>query len=239
MPRVRLTADAKPSLLCSSAMQSATPPAPDEKVESSRGLAPVRHPRGRLAPPLAKDAPRWKRIARAAHRARSRARPPRRAARRAGDGVPLLPEPPAAARVRRLRRRLIARRRGVDAVLSPLLDNLPGTAESVVKKEVERLAGAERHRARPRRGGDLPLDRLGRNARPDERGRERDRRASSPVAEEAPPLSGVGRRVARRRSRSRRSRSCSGMPSMHPPERASLGVDRRGELRPLRARARA
>ena len=36
---------------------------------------------------------------------------------------------------------LIARRRGVDAVLSPLLDNLPGTAESVVKKEVERLAG--------------------------------------------------------------------------------------------------
>ena len=36
---------------------------------------------------------------------------------------------------------LIARRRGVDAVLSPLLDNLPGTAESLVKKEVERLAG--------------------------------------------------------------------------------------------------
>jgi membrane protein len=37
---------------------------------------------------------------------------------------------------------LIARRRGVDAVLSPLLDNLPATAEVVVKKEVERLAGA-------------------------------------------------------------------------------------------------
>jgi membrane protein len=37
---------------------------------------------------------------------------------------------------------LIARRRGVDAVLSPLLDNLPATAEAVVKKEVERLAGA-------------------------------------------------------------------------------------------------
>lgn len=36
---------------------------------------------------------------------------------------------------------LIARRRGVDAVLSPLLDNLPGTADSLVRKEVERLAG--------------------------------------------------------------------------------------------------
>ena len=37
---------------------------------------------------------------------------------------------------------LIARRRGVDAVLSPVLDNLPGAAEAIVKKEVERLAGA-------------------------------------------------------------------------------------------------
>lgn len=37
---------------------------------------------------------------------------------------------------------LIARRSGVDAVLSPVLDNLPGTSEAIVKKEVERLAGA-------------------------------------------------------------------------------------------------
>jgi len=37
---------------------------------------------------------------------------------------------------------LIARRRGVDAVLSPILDNLPTTSENVVKSEVERLAGA-------------------------------------------------------------------------------------------------
>ncbi len=36
---------------------------------------------------------------------------------------------------------LIARRRGVDAVLSPVLDNLPGTAEAIVKTEVQRLAG--------------------------------------------------------------------------------------------------
>ena len=37
---------------------------------------------------------------------------------------------------------LIARRRGVDAVLSPVLDNLPGTAEAIVKTEVQRLAGS-------------------------------------------------------------------------------------------------
>lgn len=37
---------------------------------------------------------------------------------------------------------LIARRRGVETVLSPMLDNLPATAETVVRKEVERLAGA-------------------------------------------------------------------------------------------------
>jgi membrane protein len=37
---------------------------------------------------------------------------------------------------------LIARRRGVEAVLSPVLDNLPATAGAIVKKEVERLAGA-------------------------------------------------------------------------------------------------
>jgi membrane protein len=36
---------------------------------------------------------------------------------------------------------IIARKHGVDAVLSPLLDNLPASAEAIVKKEVERLAG--------------------------------------------------------------------------------------------------
>jgi membrane protein len=122
-------------------MQSATPPAPDEKVESSRGPAPVRHPRGRLAPPLSKDAPHWRRIVRAVHRL--------------GHGLVLhdvLLAAPAMAFHFFLSLLpllvfvgyvvgLIARRRGVDAVLSPLLDNLPGTAESVVKKEVERLAG--------------------------------------------------------------------------------------------------
>lgn len=37
---------------------------------------------------------------------------------------------------------LVARRRGVEAVLSPLLDNLPGSADHLVKTEVERLAGS-------------------------------------------------------------------------------------------------
>ena len=36
---------------------------------------------------------------------------------------------------------LVARKRGVEAVLSPILDNLPGNAENLVKTEVERLAG--------------------------------------------------------------------------------------------------
>jgi membrane protein len=122
-------------------MQSATPPAPEEKVESLPGPATIRHPRGRLAPPLAKDAARWKRILRAVHRL--------------GHGLVLhdvLLAAPAMAFHFFLSLLpllvfigyvvgLIARRRGVDTVLSPLLDNLPGTAESVVKKEVERLAG--------------------------------------------------------------------------------------------------
>jgi membrane protein len=123
-------------------MQSATPSAPDDELPaSSRGPAPVRHPRGRLAPPLEKDAPRWKRLARTAHRL--------------GHGLALhdvLLAAPAMAFHFFLSLLpllifvgyvvgLIARRRGVDAVLSPLLDNLPGTAEDVVKKEVARLAG--------------------------------------------------------------------------------------------------
>lgn len=122
-------------------MQSATPPAPDDDVEPTLGPATVRHPRGRLAPPLAKDAPWWRRVARAAHRL--------------GHGLVLhdvLLAAPAMAFHFFLSLLpllvfvgyvvgLIARRRGVDAVLSPLLDNLPDTAETVVKKEVERLAG--------------------------------------------------------------------------------------------------
>jgi uncharacterized BrkB/YihY/UPF0761 family membrane protein len=123
-------------------MQSATPPKPDEKVPSSRGPATVMRPRGILAPPLPKDAPRWRRIRRAIHRL--------------GHGLVLhdvLLAAPAMAFHFFLSLLpllvfvgyvvgLIARRRGVDAVLSPVLDNLPGTAEAVVKKEVERLAGA-------------------------------------------------------------------------------------------------
>lgn len=114
-----------------------------EKTASSRGRsATVRHPRGRLAPPLPKGSPRWRRV--------------RRAVFRLGHGLVLhdvLLAAPAMAFHFFLSLLpllvfvgyvvgLIARRRGVDAVLSPVLDNLPATADTIVRKEVERLAGA-------------------------------------------------------------------------------------------------
>ena len=116
---------------------------PEEPVASSRGKpATMRHPRGRLAPPLPSDAPLWRRLLRGAYRL--------------GHGLVLhdaLLAAPAMAFHFFLSLLpllvfvgyvvgLIARRRGVDAVLSPILDNLPATAEAIVKKEVERLAGA-------------------------------------------------------------------------------------------------
>jgi uncharacterized BrkB/YihY/UPF0761 family membrane protein len=102
----------------------------------------LRHPRGRLAPPLAKDAPRWRRIL--------------RALRRLGHGLVLhdaLQAAPAMAFHFFLSLMpllvfvgfvvgSIAKRRGVNAVLSPVLDNLPEAAEGIVKSEVGRLAGA-------------------------------------------------------------------------------------------------
>jgi membrane protein len=115
----------------------------EEVVTSPRGKPmTMRHPRGLLAPPLPADAPRWRRVVRAAHRL--------------GHGLVLhdaLLAAPAMAFHFFLSLLpllvfvgyvvgLIARRRGVDAVLSPVLDNLPATAEAIVKKEVERLAGA-------------------------------------------------------------------------------------------------
>jgi membrane protein len=120
-------------------MQTATPPSHPSPV---RNAATIRHPRGRLAPPLPKDAPRWRRLARAIYRL--------------GHGLALhdvLLAAPAMAFHFFLSLLpllvfvgyvvgLIARRSGVDAVLSPVLENLPATAEAVVKKEVERLAGA-------------------------------------------------------------------------------------------------
>ena len=125
-------------------MQSATPPPPEEPgaAPSSHGPAPIRHERGRLAPSLPVQAPLWRRI--------------RRTIYRLGHGLVLhdvLLAAPAMAFHFFLSLLpllvfvgyvvgLIARRRGVEAVLSPVLDNLPGTAEVLVKKEVERLAGA-------------------------------------------------------------------------------------------------
>src|SRR5882762_7130388 len=121
-------------------MQSATPPPRDELVDYSSGPATVLRPRVILAPPLPKDAPHWRRLVRAIYRL--------------GHGLVLhdvLLAAPAMAFHFFLSLLpllvfvgyvvgLIARRRGVDAVLSPVLDNLPGTAEALVKKEVERLA---------------------------------------------------------------------------------------------------
>jgi uncharacterized BrkB/YihY/UPF0761 family membrane protein len=125
-------------------MQGATPQErSDEAVLSSRGKpATIRHERGRLAPPLPKDAPIWGRFVRGVYRL--------------GHGLVLHDVLLAAAAMAfhfflsllpllvfvGFIVGLIARRRGVDAVLSPVLDNLPGTAEAIVKTEVQRLAGS-------------------------------------------------------------------------------------------------
>lgn len=99
-------------------------------------------PRGQLAPPLPASAPRWRRVL--------------RGALRLGHGLVLhdgLIAAPAMAFHFFLSLLpllafvgyvvgLIARRRGVDAVLSPLLDNLPAAAEAMVRSQVDRLAGA-------------------------------------------------------------------------------------------------
>ena len=140
---MRLTTAPKTRLLNAS-MQAATPNGEkEEAAASSKGKpATIRHERGRLAPPLAKDAPLARRIGRAIHRL--------------GHGLVLHDVLLAAAAMAfhfflsllpllvfvGFIVGLIARRRGVDAVLSPILDNLPSTAENVVKSEVERLAGA-------------------------------------------------------------------------------------------------
>ena len=126
-------------------MHSATPPPPpadEEPAASSHGPAPVRHQRGVIAPSLPPDAPRGRRLL--------------RSLRRLGHGLVLhdvLLAAPAMAFHFFLSLLpllvfvgyvvgLIARRRGVDTVLSPVLDNLPTNAGVMVKKEVERLAGS-------------------------------------------------------------------------------------------------
>lgn len=118
-------------------------PGPDEAA-APRPLRPatVLRPRGQLRPPLPKGAPRWRRVVRGGVRV--------------GHGLVLhdgLIAAPAMAFHFFLSLLpllafvgyvvgLVARRRGVEAVLSPILDNLPAAAEAVVSKEVERLAGA-------------------------------------------------------------------------------------------------
>jgi uncharacterized BrkB/YihY/UPF0761 family membrane protein len=116
---------------------------PEELVASSRSRpATMRRPRGQLAPPLPEGAPLWRRVLRGTYRL--------------GHGLVLhdaLIAAPAMAFHFFLSLLpllafvgyvvgLIARRRGVDAVLSPILDNLPSTAEAMVRSQVDRLAGA-------------------------------------------------------------------------------------------------
>ena len=115
----------------------------EELVASSRSKpATTRHARGQLAPPLPSDAPLWRRVLRVVYRL--------------GHGLVLhdgLIAAPAMAFHFFLSLLpllafvgyvvgLIARRRGVDAVLSPVLDNLPSTAEAMVRSQIDRLAGA-------------------------------------------------------------------------------------------------
>ncbi|MBS2013011.1 MAG: YihY/virulence factor BrkB family protein [Deltaproteobacteria bacterium] len=110
--------------------------------QPASSLPDLRHPRGRLAPPLPADAPPWKRVA--------------RALRRLGHGL-LIHDALQAAPAMAFHFFLslmpllvfvgyvvgsIAKRRGVSVVLAPVLDNLPDAAEGIVKSEVGRLAGA-------------------------------------------------------------------------------------------------
>lgn len=102
----------------------------------------VLHPRGRIAPPLGTDAPRWRRLARALERL--------------GHGLYLHDAfdaaPAMAFHVFLSLLPLLAffgyligslaEKKGVEAVLWPVLDTLPRDAEKVVRAEVRHLAGA-------------------------------------------------------------------------------------------------
>jgi membrane protein len=102
----------------------------------------VLHPRGRLAPPLGSDAPKWRRLVRAAYRL--------------GHGLYLHDAFEAAPAMAfhiflSLLPLLVffgylvgslAEKKGVEAVLWPLLDTLPRETDVVVREEVKRLADA-------------------------------------------------------------------------------------------------
>lgn len=101
------------------------------------------HPRGRIAPPLPTTAPLWRRVLRAIVRLAQglafhdgfRAAP----AMAFHFFLSLLPLLVFIGYVVGL----VARKHGAQAVLSPIVDNLPATTEAVLKKEIVRLAGAD------------------------------------------------------------------------------------------------
>src|SRR5688572_1684302 len=103
----------------------------------------VAHPRGRIAPPLPRTAPRWRRVLRAVVRLAQglhfhdgfRAAP----AMAFHFFLSLLPLLVFIGYVVGL----VARKHGAQAVLSPIVDNLPATTEAILQKEIVRLAGAD------------------------------------------------------------------------------------------------
>ena len=118
-------------------------PNAEQPVPSSASRpATINRPRGQLAPPLPKDAPVWRRVVRAANRLvrglvlhDGLIAAPAMAFHFFLSLLPLLVFGGYVVG-------LFARRRGVEAVLSPILDNLPSATDSIVRREVERLAGA-------------------------------------------------------------------------------------------------
>jgi uncharacterized BrkB/YihY/UPF0761 family membrane protein len=109
----------------------------------------IRHPRGRIWPPLPRTAPLHKRFFRAVirlvqglhyHRAMRTA-----PAMAFHFFLSLLPAFVFIGFIVGA----IARRRGVNAVMAPLIDNMPATTEVLVKNQLGRLAGADAHRLGP------------------------------------------------------------------------------------------
>jgi uncharacterized BrkB/YihY/UPF0761 family membrane protein len=137
---------------------SAPPPSPSTHPSQIPSQAPeleeddepsIRHPRGRIWPPLPPDAPFYKRFLRAVvrlvqglhyHRAMRTA-----PAMAFHFFLSLLPAFVFIGFIVGA----IARRRGVNAVMAPLIDNMPATTEVIIKNQLGRLAGADAHRLGP------------------------------------------------------------------------------------------
>ncbi len=128
---------------------SATPSQIPSSVVLGDADEELRHPRGRIAPRLPRDAPFYKRFVRAVvrlvqglhyHRAMRTA-----PAMAFHFFLSLLPAFVFIGFIVGA----IARRRGVNAIMAPLIDNMPETTEVIVKNQLGRLAGADAHRLGP------------------------------------------------------------------------------------------